>query len=458
MAGAGYKLFNTGDVLTAAQVNTYLMEQSVMVFADAAARTTALSGVVAEGMLSYLKDTNAVEVYNGSAWVASDDPNAIQNTIVDAKGDLIAASANDTPARLAVGNNGETLVADSSATTGLAYREDYAAGKNKIINGDFNINQRGFTSITTSAQYGFDRWALGNVGNFGTVTYTPETFTLGAAPVAGYEGKTFARVVTTGQTQTNVLTTLRQPIESVRTFANDTVTVSFWAKAASGTPKIAVNLEQNFGTGGSPSSSVDNYLGQATLTTSWVRYSVSGSVASISGKTLGTANNDYLLATLIVSAGTDFNAKSGSLGIQSNTFDIWGVQVESGSVATAFQTATGTLAGELAACQRYYYRLTAAANGASLGIGWAAGATDSRHLIYFPAEMRVTPTSIDFSTLEIADSANPAIDITAATLNNASNTRVGVVGGTVAGATQYRPYALRLKTASTSHLGFSAEL
>lgn len=121
MAGAGYKLFNTGDVLTAAQVNTYLMEQTVMVFADAAVRTAALSGVVSEGMISYLKDTNAVEVYNGSAWVASDDPNAIQNTIVDAKGDLITATAADTPARLAVGNNGETLVADSSASTGLKW-------------------------------------------------------------------------------------------------------------------------------------------------------------------------------------------------------------------------------------------------------------------------------------------------------------------------------------------------
>jgi len=69
MAGAGYKLFNTGDVLTAAQVNTYLNEQTVMVFASSAARTSALSGVLAEGMMSYLQDTNAVQVYNGSAWV-----------------------------------------------------------------------------------------------------------------------------------------------------------------------------------------------------------------------------------------------------------------------------------------------------------------------------------------------------------------------------------------------------
>lgn len=69
MAGAGYKLFNTGDVLTAAQVNTYLQEQVVMVFANATARTTALSGVLAEGMVSYLKDTDALEIYSGSAWV-----------------------------------------------------------------------------------------------------------------------------------------------------------------------------------------------------------------------------------------------------------------------------------------------------------------------------------------------------------------------------------------------------
>lgn len=69
MAGAGYKLFVSGDVLTAAQVNNYLQQQVTMVFANSTARTTALSGVLAEGMMSYLQDTNAVEVYNGSSWV-----------------------------------------------------------------------------------------------------------------------------------------------------------------------------------------------------------------------------------------------------------------------------------------------------------------------------------------------------------------------------------------------------
>ena len=152
MAGAGYKLFNTGDVLTAAQVNTYLQEQTVMVFASSTARTTALSGVLAEGMVSYLQDTNAVEVYNGSAWVGvsgAGDVTEVQAgtgisvasgtgpipvvtntmaTAVDAKGDLIVGTGADTFARLAVGTNGYTLVADSSTATGLAYAAPAASG------------------------------------------------------------------------------------------------------------------------------------------------------------------------------------------------------------------------------------------------------------------------------------------------------------------------------------------
>ena len=74
MAGAGAKLFVSGDVLTAAQVNTYLMDQAVMRFANEAARTAAFGGtgepVLASGMMSYLIDVASVQVYNGSAWVA----------------------------------------------------------------------------------------------------------------------------------------------------------------------------------------------------------------------------------------------------------------------------------------------------------------------------------------------------------------------------------------------------
>jgi hypothetical protein len=68
-AGQGYKEFSTGDILTAADANGYLASQVVMVFADAAARTSGIASPQ-EGMISYLKDTNSTEYYSGSAWAA----------------------------------------------------------------------------------------------------------------------------------------------------------------------------------------------------------------------------------------------------------------------------------------------------------------------------------------------------------------------------------------------------
>ena len=380
MAGAGYKLFNTGDVLTAAQVNTYLQEQTVMVFADAAARTTALASVLAEGMFSYLKDTDILQYYSGSTWVTVNT----DQTPLTTKGDLFTYSTQD--ARLAVGSNGETLVAISSNSTGLGWQGNYAAGKNAIINGDFRINQRAFTSNTASGSYNFDRFLQQNSG--GTVTVTPQTFTAGTAPVAGYEAINFLRTVTASHSAAGDYAIQGQKIEDVRVFANQTITVSFWAKAASGTPKIAVEMAQNFGSGGS--SFVGTYFGQVTLSTSWARYSVTGAVPTISGKTIGTSSS--LDLNLWVSAGSTYNSRTGTLGVQNGTFDLWGIQVEAGSVATAFQTATGTLAGELAACQRYFVRLGGNKIYESLGLGYVDSATEIYTNRILPVPMRTTPS------------------------------------------------------------------
>jgi hypothetical protein len=114
MAGAGYKLYATGDVLSATDVNNYIQEQTVMVFASAAARTSALTAVLAEGMMSYLQDTNAVQVYNGSAWVAVGGSSPLTT-----KGDLYGFSTVD--ARVPIGANGTVLTADSAETLGLKW-------------------------------------------------------------------------------------------------------------------------------------------------------------------------------------------------------------------------------------------------------------------------------------------------------------------------------------------------
>jgi hypothetical protein len=126
-----------------------------MVFASAAARTTALASVLAEGMVSYLKDTDLVEIYTGAAWVSLDDPNAIQNSIVDAKGDIISATADNTPARLAVGTNGQTLVADSTASTGLKWATPAtpASGLTLITSTDFSAVTTASVNSCFSATY-----------------------------------------------------------------------------------------------------------------------------------------------------------------------------------------------------------------------------------------------------------------------------------------------------------------
>jgi hypothetical protein len=371
------------------------------------------------------------------------------NSPLTAKGDLFTFSTGS--AKLAVGSNGDTLVADSAATTGLRWTENYAAGKNKIINGDFNINQRAFTSTTSSSVYTFDRWK--NFASDGTVTCSTQAFTPGTAPVTGYESANFFRIVTTGQTATSAGANITQHIEDVRTFANQTTTISFWAKADSGTPKIAIELRQNFGSGGSPSSAVGSYVGQVTLSTSWARYSVTIAVPSISGKTIGTtANTSNLLLLLWTSAGSDLNARTGSLGIQSATIDIWGVQAEEGSVATAFQTATGTIQGELAACERYYQVATG-----FMATGSAAAAVVGA--LNFRTQMRVAPSLAASAAMGVSDTVAADFTQSSANATIVLSTRASVTGlqfqlANFTGLTTYRPYS----SIETGKLLLSAEL
>ena len=318
----------------------------------------------------------------------------------------------------------------------------FAAGKNKIINGDFGVWQRG-TSFTPAAGnvYTADRFFASRDGSGATITISQKTFTPGTAPVAGYEGTYFLRFAQTVAGTGGTYNLLVQNIEDVRTFAGQTITISFWAKAAA-SHIMGVSTTQYFGVGGS--SSVYSAAQNNTLTTSWQRFTYTLTLPSISGKTIGTSS----------ALGINFDLTPNT----TKTVDIWGVQVEAASTASPFQTATGTKQGELAACQRYYVRLNMSTGAPTFGSALGASTASAYANAVIPVPLRVPPTSLEFSGLQLGDGVNyPAV--TTCTLGASSSQSVINVIASPATAvlTQFRPYNLG-GTSSAAYLGFNAEL
>ena len=134
MAGAGVRVFLPGEVLTATLVNTYLQDQVVARFASAAARDAAFGGsgepTLEEGRVCYLDSTNALQYYSGSAWV-SISSEAVTGE-VQAKGDLVVGTGLNTISRVAVGANDTILVADSTTSSGVAWKAPSVAAANSI--------------------------------------------------------------------------------------------------------------------------------------------------------------------------------------------------------------------------------------------------------------------------------------------------------------------------------------
>jgi hypothetical protein len=278
------------------------------------------------------------------------------------------------------GTSGAVTVSFDQANFGGG---QFSAGKNHIINGDFGVWQRGttFTNPANNA-YTSDRWLV----DYGAATptsnsITQQSFTAGTAPVAGYEGTFFLRnTITTLGTCNRV--SVMQRIEDVRIFANQTVTLSFYAKADS-TRTLSGFIQQNFGSGGSATVSTSFSIG-ADVTTAWTRFTATIVIPSISGKTIGAGN--YLQLRL------DPQAVNGCV------MDFWGVQIEAGSVATPFQTATGTVQGELAACQRYFYNFTTNASADTNNPVVRAATTTAILPVNLPVPMRTAPTLVSASS------------------------------------------------------------
>jgi len=362
-------------------------------------------------------------------WVTTDDANAIQNAIVNAKGDLIAASANDVPAIISVGNNGETLVADSSTSTGLRYQGSMAAAKNAIINGNFDIWQRGTTSGSAGYQTA-DRW-------FENATAST-TFAQESTIVP--DGSRYSFKMTAGATAQMIV---QQAIETLNSlpFANKTVTASALVSASVSTG-MSVNLFY--------STSVDVAAGgswtQITATSGGTATAVSGSFVKLSG----VYSVPSTAKSIMMQVQTTATVASGVIVYVAQA------QLELGSVPTTFTRAGGTIQGELAACQRYYWRGTGPSNTPyGGGVSWSG--TKAYINVQFPITMRVSPTSIDFSSLYISNPGLSSIAVTNVT-QVSGGTFANVLEATVAsGATGGSFYTLQNNGAS-GFLGLNAEL
>jgi hypothetical protein len=338
-----------------------------------AATWTSTNPTLAAGEIGFESDTGKFKIGNGStAWASlAYATNGAVVSPLTTKGDLFTYST--TNARLAVGNNGESLVADSSTSTGLRYQA--AFNGNAVINGGFDFWQRG-TSFTAATVYTADRWQKGGAANY---TLTRQT--------SGLTGFTYcARAQRNNGAAGGSTIDIAQAFETETSlrFAGKTVALSFWARAganfSSASSALTVRLIGGTGTDQTVFSgytgSVDQTLSASsvTLTTSWQRFSVTGTVTSniteltpyFSFATVGTAGaNDY--------------------------FEITGVQLELGSASTSFTRAGGTLQGELAACQRYYWKLIGSGDG-DAGNGHYYTSTGAYVLTTFPVVMRTTPT------------------------------------------------------------------
>jgi len=294
----------------------------------------------------------------------------------------------------------------------------FVAGKNKIINGDFGIWQRGtsFTITSGGGTYTADRWRADQDGSGYTKIISQQAFTAGN-PITGYEPTYFTRINQSVAGSGQTFNIIGQFVEDVRVFAGQTVTFSFWAKAASATT-IGWGYGQEFGTGGS-SAYFDDEPYNISLTTSWQRFSFTRTVQSVSGKTIGAGSHLDMYIRLPLSA--------------TYTVDTWGWQMEAGSAVTPFTTASGTVQGELALCQRY---LPVTSSGDDI-FGYSYSTTATYANFKFPVQARVAPTGITTtaaSNYYVYNGSLSGAAATAVSFNNAGLTNGSIVVNTTAGS------------------------
>ena len=320
------------------------------------------------------------------------------------------------------------------------------AGKNALANGAFEIWQRG-TSFNTASAYTADRWQqYSNSAQSVSRQATSDSTNL---PNIQY----CARVQRNNGSSSTAALAFDQNLETVNSipFAGKTITYSFYARAGANYSATSNVLNaQIVGGTGTDQNLITGYTGQVniisstlTLTTTWQRFSFTA--------TVGTNYTQLAARTYYIPTGT-----AGA----SDYYEITGVQLEVGSVATPFSRAAGTLQGELALCQRYYWRNPSTGLYASYGVGYGGSSTISEYLVVTPVTMRTIPTSIDYANLGASVYGSGPVAVTSLGLSSTEPTQNSMVliATHSSGITTGKPYFLANAASSSGYLGFSAEL
>jgi hypothetical protein len=322
-------------------------------------------------------------------------------------------------------------------------------GLNPTLNSAMQIWQRG-TSITQTAaggrKYCADRWELLSPTSGAALTVsrqvTNDTTNL---PFIQY----CLRFQRDSGSSATAQVFLAQSFESINAipYAGKTVTFSFYARAGANFSATSSLLASRIDVGtGTDQNLLNGYTGSSTvlsngktLTTTWQRFTTTG--------TIPTTATEFGLLFAYTPTGTAGAA---------DYFEVTGVQLEVGSVATPFKT-YATIQGELAACQRYYFRFGGDAAYQRFGVGSFSSTTVASVFVNHPVPMRVSPTSLDYSTVATFDAVTVTAITTLAISSAAKNATV--LDATVAsGGVQYRPMQLTTNNSTSGFVGLNAEL
>jgi hypothetical protein len=333
--------------------------------------------------------------------------------------------------------------------------------ENRIINGAFDFWQRG-TSSTSFGYVAADRFANSYTG--GTVTQSRQSFALGDT-FGSNNPKYFLRQTVSGQASAGNYGLIGHRIEGVASYAGQTITLLGWARRSSGSGNVAVETDQYFGGGGSPSANVRTYQGAITLTSSWAPFAVVCSVPSVSGKTLGTDGGDSVGVNFWTSAGSDWNARTNSLGLQTIGVDLWGVHIKVGTHTTAATDLykQPELGPELARCQRYFWALNSASSNGNFfryATGLAGSTSGAGFTLIPQVTLRATPAVSFSGAVALFDGVTVhASNNVILGADGSSNAAVNINATTATAVlTQFRPYQLLSNNNKTSYIFFDSEL